>query len=249
MDLKPHKVEGWIHTPKEDRQAYDQQVHDVCEIYHQAPQLHEQGIHVISTDEKTGIQALERIITPMKPGQVERQDHSYDRHGTQCLIANFEVATGKIVSPTVGETRKEEDFVRHIEATIQNDSEAAWIFVVDQLNTHKSEGLVEMVAKECNIDIELGVKGKSGILKDMNSRSAFLSNSSHRIRFIYTPKHASWLNQIEIWFSILVKRLLKRLSVTSTKELRNKILAFIEYFNKAMAKVFKWTYKGKVLSA
>lgn len=221
----------------------------MCEIYHQAPQLHEQGVHVISSDEKTGIQALERVITPMQPGQVERQDHSYERHGTQCLIANFEIATGKIISPTVGDTRKEEDFVNHIKATIHSDTKASWIFVVDQLNTHKSEGLVELVAQACDIDVELGIKGKEGILKNMDSRAQFLSDLSHRIRFIYTPKHASWLNQVEIWFSILVKRLLKRLSVTSKEELKDKILAFIEYFNKAMAKVFKWTYKGKVLSA
>lgn len=206
----------------------------------------------MSTDEKTGIQALEREITQMKPGQCERQDNSYERHGTQCLIANFEVATGKIIAPTIGDTRTEEDFVTHIEQTVDTDPEGEWVFILDNLNTHRSEGLVNLVSKRCIFKDDmpdLGEKGISGILKNMETRSAFLSDPSHRIRFIYTPKHASWLNQVEIWFSILVKRLLKRLSVKSTDELKDKISKFIEFFNKTMAKPFKWTYKGKVLSA
>lgn len=206
----------------------------------------------MSTDEKTGIQALEREITQMKLGQCERQDNSYERHGTQCLIANFEVATGKIIAPTIGDTRTEEDFVTHIEQTVDTDPEGEWVFILDNLNTHRSEGLVNLVSKRCIFKDDmpdLGEKGISGILKNMETRSAFLSDPSHRIRFIYTPKHASWLNQVEIWFSILVKRLLKRLSVKSTDELKDKISKFIEFFNKTMAKPFKWTYKGKVLSA
>ena len=204
---------------------------------------------MVSCDEKTGIQALEREITLMKPGQEERQDNSYERHGTQCLIANFEVATGKIIAPSIGDTRTEEDFVRHVQQTVEQDPRAEWVFVVDQLNTHQSAGLVEWVSQSCEIKIELGVKGESGILKSMETRREFLSDPAHRIRFIYTPKHASWLNQVEIWFSILVKRLLKRLSVKSTQELKEKMVAFIDYFNRLMAKPFKWTYKGRPLQA
>ncbi len=205
---------------------------------------------MISCDEKSGMQALEREITPMTPHQVERQDNSYERHGTQCLIANFDVATGEVLSPTIEDTRTEEDFKNHIKVTINEDPEAPWIFVVDQLNTHMSESLVLLVATLCGLtDLDLGVKGKSGILKNMASRKDFLSDSSHRIRFIYTPKHASWLNQVEIWFSILVRRLLKRLSVKSTAELKEKVLDFIDYFNRTMAKPFKWTYRGRALQA
>jgi transposase len=204
-------------------------------------------VHVVSCDEKTGIQALEREITLMKPGQEARQDNSYERHGTQCLIANFEVATGKIIAPSIGDTRTEADFVRHVQQTVAQDPQAEWVFVVDQLNTHQSAGLAEWVAQSCEIKIELGVKGESGILKSMETRKEFLSDPAHRIRFIYTPKHASWLNQVEIWFSILVKRLLKRLSVKSTQELKEKMVAFIDYFNRLMAKPFKWTYKGRPL--
>lgn len=207
-------------------------------------------MHVISCDEKTGIQALEREITPMTPKHVERQDNVYERHGTQCMIANFEVSTGKIISPTIQDTRTEKDFEQHIKETISQDAKGEWIFVVDQLNTHMSESLVILIITLCGItNIDLGEKGKSGILKNMKSRKKFLSNSNHRIRFIYTPKHASWLNQVEIWFSILVRRLLKRLSVKSKSELKAKMLNFIDYFNKTMAKPFQWTYKGKALVA
>ncbi len=205
---------------------------------------------MISCDEKSGMQALEREITAMTSSHVERQDNSYERHGTQCLIANLDVATGEILSPTVQETRTEEDFEKHIKKTIETDPEAKWVFVVDQLNTHKSESLVFLVATLCGLtDIDLGVKGASGILKNMETRKAFLTDPEHRIRFIYTPKHASWLNQVEIWFSILVRRLLTRLSVKSTIELKEKVLDFIAYFNQTMAKPFKWTYRGRALQA
>lgn len=219
----------------------------ICKLYADAPHLHEQGIRLVSCDEKTGIQALERVTTPMKPGRVERQDSNYDRHDTQCLIANFEIATGKIIAPTIGDTRTEEDFVRHVKNTIDTDPEAKWIFIADNLNTHQSEGLVKLVVERLKFNIDIGVKGKSGILQNMESRAAFLSDVSHEIQFVYTPKHASWLNQVEIWFGILTNRLLKRLSSRSTSELKDKILSFVRYFNDTMAKAFKWTYKGSVL--
>ena len=223
----------------------------VCETYQQAQPLMNHGTHTISTDEKTGIQALERAHPdlPMKPGLEKRIEFEYIRHGTQCLIANFDVATGQIVSPSVGPTRSEEDFATHIEKTIDRDPEACWIFVTDQLNTHKSESLVRLVARRCGMEQDLGVKGKSGILKSMDSRAEFLQDCAHRIRFVYTPKHTSWLNQVEIWFSILVRRLLKRAGFKSTEELRDRILAFIDYFNRTMAKPFKWTYAGRPLKA
>jgi hypothetical protein len=224
----------------------------VCELYAQALSLHKQGVHVISTDEKTGIQALERKHPnlPMKPGLVERREFEYIRHGTQTLIANFEVATGKLLSPSIGATRTEADFAAHIEQTLQTDPKARWLFIVDQLNTHKSEALVRLVNKHCNLKLdpnELGVKGESGILQSLQTRKTFLSDPNHRIRFVYTPKHASWLNQIEIWFSILVRRLLKRSSFSSTEDLKQRILDFIDYFNTALAKPFKWTFAGRPL--
>lgn len=211
--------------------------------------MHVEGIHVISTDEKPGIQALERKYPtkPMKPGLVERVEFEYIRHGTQCLTANFDVVTGQIISPTLARTRTEEDFAAHIARTIALDPNGQWIFIMDNLNTHRSESAVRLINEVCGLKAELGVKEKSGILESMESRSRFLSDSEHRVRFVYTPKHASWLNQVEIWFSILVRRCLKRASFCSLEEQAERIELFIQFFNTTLAKPFKWKYKGPQL--
>ena len=222
---------------------------EVCDTYQQASSRHEQGEHTISVDEMTGIQALERAAPskPMRSGRVEKREFEYIRHGTQSLIANFDVATGQVPVPSIGARRTEADFAAHIAQTIATDPDAKWTFVLDQLNTHQSESLVKLVAEQCGIRDALGEKGKSGILQSMATRATFLSEASHRIRFVYTPKHSSWLNQIELWFSILMRRLLKRASFTSLDDLRQKILDFIDYFNRVLAKPFKWTYTGRPL--
>jgi len=249
-DLRPHQSRYWLNPQPDDPEVFATQVHIVCACYQAAPELYEQGIHTVSVDEMTGIQALERIAPtqPMQPGQVERREFEYRRHGTQCLIGNFEVATGEVIAPTVQATRTEEDFARHIEQTVATDSKATWVFVSDNLTTHCSETLVRFVAKACGIEGDLGIKGKSGMLKSVETRKALLQEASHRIRFVYVPKHTSWLNQIEIWFSLLVRRVIKRGNFRSVEDLRDKILAFIEYFNRTLAKPFKWTYTGRPLN-
>lgn len=196
------------------------------------------------------MQALERIAPtkPVRPGLVERREFEYIRHGTQCLIASFDVVTGKVF-PSIGDTRTEADFEAHVAANVDTDPDAIWVFVSDQLNTHMSEALVRFVASRCNITDDLGEKGKSGVLRGMASRAAFLADPTHRIRFVYTPRHCSWLNQVEIWFSTLGRRLLNRGSFVSTDALRQTVLEFIDYHNRVWAQPYRWTYTGRPLAA
>jgi transposase len=249
-DLHPHRSRYWLNPKIDDPVAHNAAVTRICEVYQRAAELSAQGTHVVSCDEKTGIQALERAAPtrPMRLGRDELREFEYIRHGTLCLMANLMVATGKVIAPTVGLTRSEEDFFRHLQKTVATDPNAGWVFVVDNLNTHCSESLVRWIAELENVGVDLGHKGKHGILHNTASRSAFLSESAHRVRFVYTPKHCSWLNQIETWFSILSRRALKRASFVSTEELGKALLSFIDYFNRLLAKPFRWTYKGRPLT-
>jgi hypothetical protein len=180
--LQPHRSRHWLNANPLDPEAFRQQSQAVCELYEQAPRLAEQGIHVVSTDEKTGMQALERLHpdVPMGPGRVQGREYEYVRHGTLCLTANLEVWCGCVIAPTLAPTRTEQDFAAHIEQTVATDPMAGWVFICDNLNTHQSEALVRYVALACGIADELGKKGKTGVLKSQASRAAFLSDPGHR---------------------------------------------------------------------
>jgi hypothetical protein len=228
-------------------------VRDVCKLYREAEQLTREGERVLSTDEMTGVQALERKHPTllMLPGKVERREFEYIRHGTRSFIIDLNVASGGIGNTSSGPTRTEADFAAHVQRSVEREPDVRkWHFVVDNLDTHRSETLVRLVARTSGLEeTDLGEKGKSGILHNRVSRAAFLSEGSHKIVFHYTPKHSSWLNQIEIWLSILVRKLLKRGSFRTVEELEAKVMEFIDYYNRTMAKPFAWTYSGKALVA
>jgi transposase len=243
-------IRYWL-TPPADAQ-FDAKVTDICTLYQTAPTRAAQGERIMSTDELTGVQALERKHPglPLAPGKVERREFEYVRHGTRAFILSRDIVTGRVLAPHAGPTRTEADFLAHLQAVVATDPTATrWHVVADNLDTHRSASLVRWVAEVSGLDdLDLGVKSKSGILASRQTRAAFLADPTHRVVFHYTPTHSSWLNQIEIWLSILTRKLLRRGSFASVNDLATRVLAFIEHYNRT-ARPFKWTYQGKALTA
>jgi len=250
VNLKPHKTKGWCFTTEKDREEFARRAQEVCDVYLQAPQNHEQsGVHTVSVDEATGLQANEKRkeSLPAKPDQRAKEETQYTRHGAVCLTVAWDVVLGQVVHHHTQETRTNDDFARFIEQTTMSDPAGKWVFVLDNLNTHSGEALVRLIARLEGLDeTTLGNKKKRrGILGSIKSRQAFLNDPQRRIRFVYTPKHSSWLNQVEVIFGIIKRRGLAGASFKSPAELMARIDHFIAYYNATFARPMNWTYTGR----
>ena len=184
------------------------------------------------------------LLCRTKVAKVECQ---YTRHGTLSLTGSWDVVQGQMIHTTIDETRNGEDFAAHIRQTIEADPLASWIIVADNLNTHYGEPIVRTVAELLGIEqAEMGdKKRRRGILGCVQSRREFLTDHSHRIRFVYTPKHSSWLNQIEVIFGVIASRVIRVGDFSSQQDLKDKLLEFITYYNRTYAKPLNWTYTGR----
>jgi hypothetical protein len=252
-DVKPHRSKYWLNSAERGTPEFKPRCEAVVDLYEKAEDLAKQGINVVCSDEKTGMQALERIAPdkPTAPGKTAKFEYEYTRHGTLTLITGLMVATGLVGTYTIGKTRTEQDFADYIRMTVATKPDEKWIFVIDQLNTHKSESLVRLVIELGGLEVnaeELGVKGKSGILKDLQSRMEFLERQSHRIRFQYTPKHCSWLNQIECWFGVFQRHGLTKASFKGTLKLQERIEKYIAWHNRR-AKPHNWDSGARLLKS
>jgi len=212
-ELKPHKLRMWLHSkdPK-----FKEKVNDIVSLYNDPPK----DAVVLSIDEKTGMQALERKYETHlpRPGKSGRYEYEYIRHGTQSLIASFETQTGEVYGEC-GSTRKAEDLERFMENIAQKYKDYRKIIVIwDNLNIHHD--------------------GPSSRWSTFNERH------NNKFELHYTPLHASWVNQVEIFFSIIQKRCLKWASFSSTEELQEKVMTFIQRWNEKDGHPFNWTFRG-----
>jgi transposase len=236
-DIKPHKWRYWLKITDPD---FETRMKDVTGIYLKAMALAKAGIPVFCVDEKTGMQALERETpgSPTRPGKPRRHEHRYKRHGSTVLIGVFQIHSGKVWGRFV-ESRDGPTFAAFIQEVCESVPDAPGIhFVMDQLSTHSTPKLCEVVAELS------GLKCDPKKVKTAKQRKVFLLDSDKRIVFHYTPLRASWLDQIEIWFSILSKKCLQVESFTSLDDLQAKVVAFVEYYNRYLAHPFRWTYTG-----
>lgn len=237
-ELRPHRSRYWLTSHDPDFEA---KVLDVCRLYLEAPVLYQLGELVICVDEKTSIQALERArpTLPGRAGQDERRDAEYLRHGTRCLIGSRVVATGEVIGSVTAE-RKTWDFVRHIRDVVESFPQATkFHWVMDNLNTHWTYQLCQYLGRLS------GVWDNRPSLRTGAARRAFLTDPSHKHVVHFTPKHGSWMNQIEIWFGVLSRKLLRRGEFHSTADLTERIIEFIAYYNRHWAFPYEWTYTGK----
>jgi hypothetical protein len=248
-ERKPHRSRYGLNAAPDE--AADATRAEVTDLSLHAQALRAAGERVVSTDAMTGVQALERTPPPipMGPGRAERRECADSRRGPLTFIAHFDVAQGPIVRPSLGPTRTAEDFWAHIPRTVDSDPQATrWPCVADHLHMHQSESLVRFVAEHDGITDNLGNKEQHGMLQSRATRAALLADPTPRMVFHSTPNHASWLHQIAMWCSIVVRKLLKRASFTSVEDWQTQVLACIVSCNATMAQPFQWTYGRKPLS-
>ena len=239
-DLKPHRSVYWLNSHDPDFQA---KAESIASLYVKAPQLYQQGRLVICADEKTGMQILQRKYPTQaaQPGKPERREHEYIRHGTRALIGSFVVPTGQVVWD-LGMTRTSEDFAAHLAHVVDElPKMERYDWVLDNLNTHWSLDVCETIGRLCDLPVD----PKS--LKRGEQRRAFLTDPDHKHVFHFTPKHGSWLNQVELWFSVLSRRFLARGDFHSPEYFEERIRRFIDDYNARYAHPYQWTYTGKPL--
>jgi DDE superfamily endonuclease len=239
-DLKPHKSVYWLNSHDPD---FDAKAQAICRLYIDAPRLYQQGRLVICCDEKTGMQILQRKYPtqPAQPGKPEKREFEYVRHGTRALITSFAVPTGKVVWD-LGATRTSEDFGKHLGHVATHFPQFdRFDWVVDNLNTHWSLEVCEYIAALSDVPFV------PRHLRTGAQRRAFLSDPTHKHVFHFTPKHGSWLNQVELWFSVLSRRFLKRGDFASAAEFEQRLGAFLGAYNAKHAHPYRWTYTGQPL--
>jgi hypothetical protein len=239
-DLKPHRSVYWLNSHDPDFEAKAQ---DICQLYLQALRFYQEGRLVICADEKTGMQILQRRYPtqPVQPGKPEKREHEYIRHGVRALLASFVVPTGQLVW-NLGQTRTSADWATHLANVVhQLPAMQRYDWVVDNLNTHWSLEVCQLVAQWCAVpfipkELQRGVQ-----------RRAFLCDPTHKHVFHFTPKHGSWLNQVELWFSVLARRFLKRGDYASAQDFDTRLTDYLEVYNTHHAHPYRWTYTGQPL--
>ena len=239
-DLKPHRSVYWLNSHDPD---FESKAQDIWQLSRQALRFYQEGRLVICADEKTGMQILQRRYPtqPVPPGKPEKREHEYIRHGVRAFIASFVVATGQVVW-NLGQTRTSADFATHLAKVVhQLPERQRYDWVVDNLNTHWSLDVCRLVAQWC------GVPCVAKALRRGAQRRAFLSDPTHKHGFHFTPKHGSWLNQGELWFSVLARRFLKRGDFDSAHDFATRLSDYLAIYNTHYAHPYRWTSTGQPL--
>lgn len=248
--LQPWRRKYWCFTTEKDEELFQAQVDEICSVYLNAPVAYtKHNTRTICVDEMTSLAANQRRADSKLalPNQVAKVECQYTRHGTLSLTGSWDVVQGQMIHTTIDETRDAEDFAHHIGRTVATDPFARWVIVADNLNTHYGEPVVRLVAELLGVDpAQLGnKKRRRGVLGCVRSRREFLTDPSHRIRLVYTPKHSSWLNQIEVVFGVIAGRVIRDGDFSSKHDLKTKLLEFIDYYNRSYARPLNWTYTGR----